>query len=36
MESKILIESMVNKDRQEHEGKDEVTIYLVKHFSEGL
>ena len=29
-ESKILIESMVTKDRQEHEGKDEVTIYLVK------
>ena len=29
-ESKKLIESMVNKDKQEHEGKDEATIYLVK------
>ena len=29
-ESKKLIESMVNKDKQEHEGKDEGTIYLVK------
>ena len=29
-ESKKLIESMVSKDKQEHEGKDEATIYLVK------
>ena len=29
-ESKILIESMVTKDRQDHEGKDEATICLVK------
>ena len=29
-ESKKLIESMISKDKQEHEGKDEATIYLVK------
>ena len=30
MESKILIESMVTKDRQKHWGKDKATICLVK------
>ena len=29
-ESKNLIESMVKKDKTEHEEKDEATIYLVK------
>ena len=29
-ESKKLIELMINIDKQEHEGKDEATIYLVK------
>ena len=29
-ESKKLIESMISKDKEEHEGRDEATIYLVK------